>query len=260
MSEELPSELFPPPNVQAHGQLPPPDEFRFADQADPGWEDDFENFEPVESTPIDDRPVLTDEAAEEAEEAALESDEVVELLEDNRHEVIGTGLDVHAKGKDAEPTARYTVVIYDYHEDHVIEVTEGPEFDVDEVDTATYQPGGSQAELERAIEMAREREWLADRLDREHIGTAMVVTETESSDRLVDVRFRRPDHRLPDFFATVNLSTESVVDVGRVGRRPRPGPGQLDPETLRTLLGLRSSRFAEFDSITGDFPRGDHHE
>lgn len=239
MSEEQQIELQPPPNVQAHGQLLPPDEFRFADQADPPWEDDFENFEPVESTPIEDRPVLTDEAAAEAEEAALENAQVTELLEDHRHEIIGTGLDVYSEGKDAEPTAQYTVAIYDYHEDHVVEVTEGPEFSVDEVETVTYQPGGTPEELDRAVEMARDHEWLSEQLDRELNGTAMIVTHPESTDRLADVRFRRPDRRLPSYYAVVNLSTESVEEVGRVARSPKGGPAHLDPDTVERLLGLR---------------------
>lgn len=258
MSEELPHELSPPPNIQAHGQLLPPDEFRFTDQAEPPWEDDFENFEPVESIPIEDRPVLTDEAEGEAVDAAMEHEEVTELLADHRHEVIGAGLDVYREGKDAEPTPRYTVVIYDYHEDHVIEVTEDQGFAVEAIETATYQPGGTQAELDHAIEMARDHEWLAEQLDREHVGTAMIVTETESSNRLVDVRFRRPDRRLPDFFATVDLSTDSVEDVGRVGRRPKPGPQQLDPDTLRALLRLQGTGVAEFEPTPDDMHRGGH--
>lgn len=256
MTEENSIELTPPPRIEAHGQLHPPDEFRFADQASPPADAEYEAYEPVESTPIEDRPVLTDEDAEEAVRAVQDNDQVTEMLEDHRHEIIGAGLDLYAGGKEEEPTPQYTVVIYDYMENHVLEVTLDADCDVEDVSTATYQPSGTPDELERAVEMARSHEWLSEHLGREMIGTAMIVIDPDSSDRKADVRFRQPDRRLPSYWATVNLSTESVESVGSVGSS---GHGNLDPSLAEILRSIGGSGLGHLDSTTIDTAGSDDH-
>lgn len=251
MTDEDSIELTPPPRIEAHGQPHPPDEFRFADQAGPPTGAEYEQYEPVESTPIEDRPVLTDEDAEEAVRAAQDNDEVSEMLDDHRHEIIGAVLDLYAEGKEEEPTRRYTVVIYDYLENHVLEVRLDADCAVEEVSTATYQPGGTPEELDRAVEMARGHEWLSEQLDREMVGTAMIVPDPDSSDRKADVRFRLPDRRLPSYWATVNLSTESVESVGSVGSSSRGG---LDPNVADILRSIRGTGIGHLDPTTVDTP------
>lgn len=247
MSGDDNRDLAPPPRIEAHSQLHPPSEFRFADQADPPWEAEYENFQPVEPDPIEDRPVLTPEDEERAIAAAREDERVLDRLEDHRHETLGAGLFLRRGEKEGEPVPSYDVLFYDYVEDQVLTVTLDAEFEVDAVETSEYQPALTDAERERAVALAREDEWLAERLHHELIGRTLIAP-TDSGHRMVDVRFMREDQRLPEYMAIVDLSEEAVKRTGSVGQSGLGsglgvgGGFGIDPildESLRDLLRRR---------------------
>lgn len=216
------SELLPPPpRLRPHGELHPVTEFSFDDHPEPSWTEQYDQWERVESTPIKDEPILTDELAGEAESVALEHEEVSEFIGD-RYVVIGTSLERKLR-EDGEPTL--LVVAYDYDDDRTIEVTleyDDGELEVMGVEQASYQPAPTGEELERSIQLAEEDEWLSEQLTREFEACTMLVTSTDLDDprrahRLFDVRFRQPNKQLPRYMALVDLSEDSVVEAGTVG-------------------------------------------
>ncbi len=256
MSGDINRDLAPPPRIEAHSQLYPPSEFRFADQPDPPWEAEYENFQPVEPDPIEDRPVLTPEDEERAIAAAREDERVLNRLETHRHETIGAGLFLRRGEKEGEAEPSYDVLFYDYAEDQVLTVTLDAEFEVEAVETSKSQPALTDTERERAVALAREDEWLAQRLNHELIGRTLLAP-TDSGHRMVDVRFVREDRRRPEYMAIVDLSEEAVKQTGSVGQSDiGPGIGVgggfgIDPildESLRDLIRRRQG----FDPTGGD--------
>lgn len=247
--------------MEAHSQLYPSSEFRFADQADPPWEAEYENFQPVEPSPIEDRPVLTPEDEERAIAVARDDERVSDRLEDQRHEIIGAGLFLRRGEKEAEPVPSYDVLFYDYIRDEVLTVTLDEEFEVNAIDTSEYQPALTDTERERAVALAREDEWLAQRLHHELIGRALLAP-TDSGHRMVDVRFVREDRRRPEYMAIVDLSEEAVERTGSVGQSDmRFGTGVgggfgIDP-ILNEPLGDLLRRRRGFDSTSFDPTGGD---
>lgn len=220
-NEDERSELLPPPRLHPHGELHPVTEFSFDDQPGPSWGEQYDEWERVESTPIEDEPILTDELAEEVESIALEHEEVSQLLGD-RYVTIGTSLRLKRR-KDDEPTLVF--VAYDYDDDRTIEAVleyDDDELDVINVEQASYQPAPVDEELDQAIQLAKEDEWLQKQLTKKLEGSALIVTSNDVDDsrrghRLFDVRFRRPNNRLPRYRALVDLSAEEVVETSTVG-------------------------------------------
>lgn len=216
-------DLLPPPRLRPHPELHPVAEFSFDDQPAPEPEVQYNEWERIDSTPIEDEPVLTDELARAAKSVATSNQRASELLGD-RYVAIGTSLR-QKRREDDEPTLVF--VAYDYDDDRTVEVVielDGDDLSVVDVETANYQPAPVAEELDRAIELAAEDEWLDERLSRELEGSAILVTpevedEPHGGHRLFDVRFGRPNERLPEYRALVDLSAGTVVETGVVGDR-----------------------------------------
>ncbi|HEX6384615.1 MAG TPA: hypothetical protein VF177_08100 [Anaerolineae bacterium] len=218
--EALNRSLSPPPRIQPFPENWPIIEPPFRDQRPP-YVQEAEEWEPVESSPIadDERMVLTDEMQRRVREVVLRHERLQKLLADRRYFPIGATL---RTSKDPDAGSVLLFVLYDYDENQTIEVAmDRDSLEVTDVTTASYQPAPVQEELDHAIDLARQDEKLAGRLTDDLVGMALLVTIDDPEDplynhRLFDVRFGRPDERLPRYEALVDLSTETVVHSGVV--------------------------------------------
>jgi hypothetical protein len=151
-------------------------------------------------------PPLTQELSRRALAVAMASAELAHELEGARYEVIGVGL---VDGK-YEPARPVVVVVYRYDDDRTIEaVLDAGATAVSTVRIGDEAPILTDAEVQRANTIA------------EYPGTGMgllVLDENPDSPRyrhrLVDLRYAPPDHRMPEAYAIVDLSTGELVDRG----------------------------------------------
>lgn len=123
-----------------------------------------------------------------------------------------------------EPTKgearQYLVVVYDYIANRAVEVTvdEGTG-EISGITESRTQPVATQAELERAVTLARSDTRLGDLEDLEALTIQVEPDElglAEENHRVVEVLFACRGERLPRFRAWVDLSTEQVVKAGQV--------------------------------------------
>jgi hypothetical protein len=125
---------------------------------------------------------------------------------------------VSQRGETAKGEARtYLVVAYDYAADVAVEITIDERGDLLGTADERYQPPPTQAEIERAIELAR----LDERLIAKISGlVAMAIPFAPDADvelanhRIIEVLFGCRAERLPRHRAWVDLSTERVLHAG----------------------------------------------
>jgi hypothetical protein len=167
-------------------------------------------------------PAVSAELAARVRGVVLAHQVVAKSLEGKRFEWIGISV-VDAKaaadsgwGKDQSLLA----VLYSYGDNRAIHARlDASGRQVEAVDHLAYQPPPTNAEIERAIEMARADERHRDQIGDDLVGSAILVSPTDSQSatfnhRQFDVRFAGPCDRLPRHAALVDLSTETVVSVG----------------------------------------------
>jgi hypothetical protein len=212
--------LLPPPRVLQHGELPPVIEPAL--HGVPAFDGPApDHFEPFSSEEL--QPAVSVESLERIRSAVLEHGAVREQLAGVRFEWIGVSvLDEKADGDGA-----LLAILYSYRDDQAIEVRLDRDGEkIHDVSVRPYQPPPTEAEIQRAVELARSDPRLARRMsDDEHlVGTAILVDSSDQDSpslnhRRFDVRFGCPSERLPRFMAMVDLSREAVVSVGSCSAR-----------------------------------------
>jgi hypothetical protein len=108
------------------------------------------------------------------------------------------------------------VVVYDYSANVAVEVILNEQGEWLGTTEEHYQPPPVQAEIDRAIDLARTDDRLASRVGG-LIANAIPFSGTSpqlSSGRLLEVVFACRSRRLPEYRAWVDLSTESVLYAG----------------------------------------------
>jgi len=219
--------LHPAPEIVPHGE-PLPAFGPLSDQAGPPIESDIaEDWEPVEIFPAE--QAEAEDLLPRAEGVALADERVKTQLAGKRSIAIGASLLDDKNGG----SQRVVQVFYDYTDNVAVELFVDPSTEaVQDIEMGSWQPAPVQEEIERAIALAREDPRLADRLTEDLEGTALLLTTEDPEDpnhghRQLDVRFVRPDERLPRYMARVDLSTESVSVAGAVsGSEPEREGGE----------------------------------
>lgn len=220
--------LLPPPQILPLGEPRPIFEPPLRDLRPPDTPEQTEQWEPVSSGPLEIENQLTRELAQRAQDTVLGTEEVRQVLDDKRYIAIGASL----REDRVENITSLVFIFYNYTDDLAVEVSlDENSQEVTEVMEARYQPAPLQEEIDLAIQLAREDSRLATRhLSDDLEGTAIVVSSVDPEDpyynhRQFDVRFGRPDERLPRYGALVDLSTETVL---RAGALPSPMPWQRE--------------------------------
>jgi hypothetical protein len=231
--------LLPPQQILLRGESLPVIEPPLRDLRPPETPVQAEQWEPVSSGPLEIQNQLTEELAQRAQDTVLDTEEVRQVLDDKRYIAIGASL----LEDRIENTISLVFILYNYTDNLAVEVSldeYGQE--VTEVMEARYQPPPLQEEIDRAIQLAREDSRLATRYLSEHFeGTALLVSSVDPEDpyynhRQFDVRFGRPDERLPRYGALVDLSTETVLRAGALRPPPKPPPYPTEPLPPSTQL------------------------
>jgi hypothetical protein len=227
MGEKMPDDVVRPSDA-----LPPPGLFgmgipNLGPVVDPPFVDvpDFSRYlAPSDRTPVDFEPLeppVADEARREAVSSALGSDRVTRRLEGKRYQVVEVG----TCSEDRE-THRPLVIIYDYTDDMVVEVTvDSVRRAVLDVTETRYQPALATFEQSEALELIRDDGRLPEAGIDVSTGVGLIVEEPNFRSpryghRLVDLRFGPADRYLPTAFAIVDLSDQEVV---RTGLLPKEG-------------------------------------
>jgi hypothetical protein len=152
-------------------------------------------------------------AAERRLKQILAHDKAKDRLARCRHIVIGVSRRV-AKGKgDAEA---YLAVAYDYTNNVAVEINANAQGEVVSVTDERYQPAPVQAEIERAIELARGDERIANKVAG-MVGMAIPFAGPNNEwerQRVIEVLFGCRSERLPRHRAWVDLSTDTVLRAG----------------------------------------------
>jgi hypothetical protein len=182
---------------------------------------DFSQYlTPANITPVDVEPVeprTTTESRREAVDVALATDSVTSNLDGKRYEV----LEVGTRSLDRQ-TDYPLVIIYNYTDDVVVEVTVDPDRRaVLEVREERYQPPLTDSELSQALEMVRDDGQLSDAGIDVDTGVGLIVEDvnfrsSRYSHRFVDLRFGPADRYVPTAFAIVDLSRREVVRIGLI--------------------------------------------
>ncbi len=164
-----------------------------------------------------DRPEyqLTPELIKRAQVLALADERVRERLGVGRYMLTSTSLRDVKEGPDV-----VVVTGYNYTENRAIEIYLDKEIQrVYKVIDVHFQPVPHPEEVEYAIALSREDEHLKRWLSEDLEGTAILVSPVDPEDkyyfhRMFDVRFGRPDERLPRYTALVDMSNEIVIEAG----------------------------------------------
>lgn len=150
----------PPDELPFHNTYPP-EEWAFANQARPDFQDEILDREPFESLQPEEKVVLGEEERQRILEVIENSERVREQLIDRRHTFFGPSLRESAskEGKDQ----LVEVLAYDYDRDTTIVIRlqglEEPE--ILALEQSEYLPPPTTEEARRAIELARNSESLA---------------------------------------------------------------------------------------------------
>jgi hypothetical protein len=205
----MPDEFtLPPPGLLRTDiiNLGPVIEPKFSDARD--WS---EFLPPVETIPVEFEPADPALSEEDIRRAIEEASAVAAReLDGKRYELMHVRL-----FSDDRTTHRPLVVYYDYTDDLVLEVLliEGPA-----LKWSRYQPPLTAAEQRLALELVERDGRLTDDLD---TGAGIIVEDVDITSpryghRLVDLRFGPLDRRIPTAFAIVDLSTQDIVEIGRI--------------------------------------------
>lgn len=157
---------------------------------------------------------------------ALAHAKVRERLGRGRHIPIGVSRRIDKGAR--EGAISHLAVVYDYSANVAVEISIDAHGEVTGIADASYQPALVEAEVSRAIEIARSD----DRLPAQTLGslTGMVIPfEGPNGEwagrRVVEVLFGCRSERLPRFRAWVDLSTETVLHAGDSCECCAPRPG-----------------------------------
>jgi hypothetical protein len=146
-------------------------------------------------------------------ERALRSPKVKDRLNRGRVTPIG----VSRRGETDKGERRtYLAVAYDYTANVAIEISLDEQGEVLEVRNEHYQPPPIQSEIDRAIELARSDERIADRV---RTLAAMAIPYSGAhneyaNQRVIEVLFGCSTERVPRYRAWVDLATETVLHAG----------------------------------------------
>jgi hypothetical protein len=224
------------PRLLRYGELPPIMEPPLRDVPPAPESEGVELWERFESGPAPEQLAVTQELTGRAQAAALAAGEVQRVLEGKRYVSIGLSrLDVSKRSgsTQARPTRRggrggqpeqaaWMFCFYNYTDNVAVEVLlDQNAQQILGVGEFRYQPAPVQEEIDRAVTLARGDRRLADRLAEDLEGRAILVSPVDPDDpsarrRLFDVRFGRPDERLPRYMALVDLGSETVLRAGPV--------------------------------------------
>lgn len=159
--------------------------------------------------------MVSEELRDRAIELALGHDRLREAIAGKAHVVLGvSSLD----GKRTKERA-LTVVVHVYEDAatyEVLVVGEGDALEIRDVTQSEFQPGPSDDEIQRAIEIARTDDRVARQLADDFFAEALLVSVVEPGDehygrRRFSVVFGPPEERLPRVNAVVDLLDGSVV-------------------------------------------------
>jgi hypothetical protein len=222
-----------PPRLVRYGELPPTIKPPLRDMPPPPDSGEVELWEAFASGPAPEQLAVTPELNGAAQATALAAEGVQSVLADKKYVPIGLSrLDVGKREASAQAGPRprggrrreaaWMFSFYNYTDNVAVEVLldEGAR-QVLGVAESRYQPAPVQEELDRAVALARGDRRLAERLSDDLEGTAILVSPVDPDDprayrRLFDVRFGRPDERLPRYMALVDLGSETVLSAGPV--------------------------------------------
>lgn len=172
-------------------------------------------IEEVEVERLDDD--LSEELRNRALEFALGQDEVRRLLDGREHVVLGVS---RLDGKRTRQLFVNVVVFsYDDAATHEIRLAvEGDSIEFRDVATSDFQPGPSDDELQRAIELARSDDRVGSQIEEGFFAEALLVSAVEPGDehfgrRRFSVVFGDPAERLPRVNAVVDLLEGALVSV-----------------------------------------------
>jgi hypothetical protein len=139
----------------------PPEEWAFADQARPDFEDEIVEREPFESSEPEENVVLGEEERQRILERIENSERVRERLGGRRHTFFGASLRESASKEGTGPPVE--VLAYDYDQDTALVIrlrsAESPK--IESIEQTEYLPPPTTEEAKRAIELARDSEELA---------------------------------------------------------------------------------------------------
>jgi hypothetical protein len=150
---------------------------------------------------------------------ALSDTRIRGLLTEGKYATIGPTLSA-PKGEESSPTLKQ--IFYNYSDNNVIETTINLEQEsVIAVEQLKYQPPPTQEELDKAVARAVIDDRISEQIKKEKLeGTGILIipreTDERANHRLIDVRFGKPDSRLPVLQALVDLSTDEVVKAGPI--------------------------------------------
>jgi hypothetical protein len=221
--EELRTYLLPPPMLVERGELPPVIEPALVGV--PAFERPLpDQIQPFASEPTEE--AVSPELAATVHATVLGHEPMAKHLEGKRYEWIGVSV-VDSKAASDSGWGKGTAllaILYSYPDNRAIEVRlDSAGRKVEAVEHLAYQPPPTAAEIERAIALARGDERLAGQITEDLVGSAILVSSSDSlsptfNHRQFDVRFAGPCDRLPSHTALVDLSRETVVSVGRCCR------------------------------------------
>ncbi len=140
----------------------PPEEWRFTDQAQPEFRDDIVEREPFDSGETEQKYVLDENDRREIMEVIKNSERIHQVLEGQRHTIIGASLRNHPPKNGSASFVEVLAYNYDADTSLVIRLEGTDEYEVTSIDQTTYLPPPTVEEAEKAVQLARESEELAD--------------------------------------------------------------------------------------------------
>jgi len=214
--------LLPPPRLIPSAELPPHLGGLELMPYTGELPDEIEPFEA--SAPADD--VLTTERATSITDRLQKHDVFRKRLAHTRWSLIGA---VQRGERSKGEPIRHLLVAYDYTNDVAVEFTVDQGNDrALEVSESAYQPPITQAEVDRAFELARADRRLAD-VDTDDLVLMSIPLDSplageRANHRMLEVLFGCEGDRLPRYRAIVDLSAEQVVSAGSTERCGQPRP------------------------------------
>lgn len=159
------------------------------------------------------RDAFDDAASNEILKNTMALPKVRERLARCRHIFIGVSRrDELDKGE----AKSFLVVAYDYNLNLAVEISLSSNGELTGISDANYQPPLVQSEIERSIELARMDDRIANQVGN-MVGMVIPFEGVDgewSNRRVVEVLFGCRSKRLPHLRAWVDLSTETVLQVG----------------------------------------------
>ncbi|MFG2178419.1 hypothetical protein ACGFLS_06840 [Streptomyces abikoensis] len=160
-----------------------------------------------------------EELLDRAAPAVLADPRARAALDGHRYAFLGAGLLADDKDR---TTPAILVLVYDYTDDRTLEFTldDGEPPVLTGMTAGPAQPALSDAEIERAVEIARAQSEAARRAPADAVPMVLLTSDVHEGDehhgrRRAYVAFGSPDRRMPRVRVLVDLGEERVVDAGR---------------------------------------------